>query len=226
MSHKQLVLFLVTFCASGSIYVQGLSVNDAKNAINTAMNMLQNADPNVMTDYDSPIILDNTPAKVHCFFKRKKVFNCGIRPRHKFLITENEAKNVETWFMNQDQLAGKDCLPPEKKRYKGRFINCLGKTNNNLILNYHLQIPDSKGILKTIGNAIVKCRSGIANCARSLYDEEELNTALAAMQSNAEIEGWLSSIKDLVTKYGPTILKTGLNLINSHDGEELNRKTI
>ncbi len=144
MNHKQLVLFFVTFYASGSFYVQGLSVEEAKNAMETAMIMLQTADRKVNTDYDSPIILDSTQVKVHCFFRGPKLFNCGIEPRHTFFITEAEAENVKLWFEKDQEvlqyIQEPKCLDVETKDYSGQFINCLG-TYGTIKFNYHLELP-------------------------------------------------------------------------------------
>ena len=49
---------------------------------------------------------------------------------------------------------------------------------------------------------------------------------LAAMQDNAEMEGWLGDIGQAVAKYGPSVLKTGLALgIAALWDEELDRES-
>ena len=57
--------------------------------------------------------------------------------------------------------------------------------------------------------------------AGPLSKQAKTKLLLAALQDDAEIEGWLSNIGNAVKEYGPGILKTGLKLASSYDEEEL-----
>ncbi len=63
--------------------------------------------------------------------------------------------------------------------------------------------------------------------AAPLSQQAKALALLAAMQDNAEMEGWLNDIKDTIAKYGPGLLKTGLKAAGDAGlwDEELDRES-
>ncbi len=115
-----------------------ITVKDTKTAVTAAWNLYIGADPKVQKIYTATIQLESGDyVDVTCRFSGKRL-DCQL-PEGGYLLPENEAAEVGTWFTSKIALNG-EYRPPQKKDYGGLYANLYLKAK--IKFNYHIELKE------------------------------------------------------------------------------------